>query len=66
MTPKKLTVDDVRHHAEEVRDLAVSEVKKITEAQATKVVVIGAIALVAVVSLAYYLGSRNAGGPVEY
>lgn len=66
MTPKKLTVDDVRHHAEEVRDLAVSEVKKVTEAQATKVVVIGAIALVAAVSLAYYLGSRNAPGPAEY
>lgn len=66
MTPKKLTVDDVRHHAEEVRDLAVSEVKKVTEAETTKIVVIGALALVAVVSLAYYLGSRNAGGPAEY
>lgn len=66
MTPKKLTVDDVRHHAEEVRDMAVVEVKKVTEAQATKVVVIGAIALIAAVSLAYYLGSRNAYGPAEY
>ena len=66
MTPKRLTVDDVRHHAEEVRDLAVSEVKKVTQADAAKVVVIGAIALMAVVSLAYYLGSRNAGGPAEY
>ncbi len=62
MTPKKLTVNDVRHHAEEVRDLAVSEVKKVTEAEATKVLIIGAVALVAVVSLAYYLGSRAAGG----
>lgn len=66
MTPKRLTVDDVRHHAEEVRDLAVSEVKKVTESQATKAVLIGAVALVAALSIAYYLGSRNAPGPAEY
>ena len=61
MTPKKLTVDDVRHHAEEVRDLATAEVKKVTEAEVTKVVLIGAVALFAAVSIAYYLGSRVAG-----
>ena len=62
MTPKRLTVDDVRDHAEEVRDLAVSEVKKVTQAEATKVFVIGAVAVIAAVSLAYYLGNRAAGG----
>ena len=54
----RLTVDDIRHHAEEVRDLAQSEAKQFAEAQGTRAVIIGAIALVAVVSVAFYLGSR--------
>ena len=59
MTPKNLTVDDVRHHAEEVRDLAVAEVNKVAEMQATKAMLVGAVALIAVVSIAYYLGQHS-------
>ena len=63
MTPDstpRLTVDDVRHHAEEVRDLAVSKGRALATDQATKAVIIGAVAVVAAISLAYYLGSRVA------
>lgn len=55
---RRLTVDDVRHHAEEVRDLALSEAKRVRDEQGTRIVLIGAIAVVGVISIAYYLGTR--------
>lgn len=64
MSPR-LTIDDLRHHAEEVRDLAVSETKQLAETQATKALVVGVVAVVAAISLAYYLGSRT-GGQSDY
>jgi hypothetical protein len=58
----RLTVDDVRHHAEEVRDLAKESVRRLAQEQATKAVVVGAAAIVAAISVAYWLGSRAARG----
>lgn len=55
----RLTLDDVRHHAEEVRDMAVSQVKKITETDATKAIIIGAVVVVGLLSLAYMVGSHR-------
>ena len=61
MTPKKkLTVDDVRHHAEEVRDMAQRDVQRFAEEKAVKAAVIGVVAVVALISFAYYMGSRRA------
>ncbi len=54
----RLTIDDVRHHAEEVRDMAVSEVKRFRDEQATRAVIVGLVVVVGAVSLAYYLGTR--------
>ncbi|MDH4139905.1 MAG: hypothetical protein OEV43_04975 [Coriobacteriia bacterium] len=63
MTPDtRLTVADIRHHAEEVRDLAQENVRRLAQEQATKAVIVGAIAVVAAISVAYWLGSRSARG----
>lgn len=59
MSPKRLTVDDVKHHVQEVRDLAVNQAKELSQTQASKALVVGAVAVVAAISLAYYLGSRS-------
>lgn len=64
MTPEgdvRLTVDDVRHHAEEVRDLALSEARRLADEQATRAFIVGAVVVVGLISVAYYLGSRSGG-----
>lgn len=55
----RLTIDDVRHHAEEVRDMALDQVKRVTQADTTRVVIIGAVVVVSLLSLAYLMGSRS-------
>ena len=63
MSPeKKLTIDDVRHHAEDVRDLARSEVVDFFDEKSTQAAIIGVVAVVAVVSVAFFLGARMACG----
>jgi hypothetical protein len=59
MTPK-LTVDDVRHHAEEVRDLAKRDAERVVTDQRTQLILAGVVAVAAVVSIAYFVGSRRA------
>lgn len=54
----RLTIDDVRHHAEEVRDIALSEVKRFRDEQSTRAAIVGLVVVVGIVSLAYYLGTR--------
>ncbi|MDO9108891.1 MAG: hypothetical protein Q7U89_07905 [Coriobacteriia bacterium] len=54
----RLTIDDVRHHAEEVKDIALSEVKRFRDEQSTRAAIVGLVVVVGVVSLAYYLGTR--------
>ena len=64
-TDTRLTVDDVRHHAQEVRDLAQQSAKRLAEERAAQAVVVGAVAIVAAISVAYYLGTRACGRVVE-
>jgi hypothetical protein len=59
MTPR-LTVDDVRHHAEEVRDLAKRDAQRVVNEQTTQLVIAGVVAVAAIVSIAYFFGSRRA------
>jgi len=59
MTAKRLTVDDVRHHAEEVRELAKQEARDFMDQQSTKAAIVGVVAVVALVSLAFYLGAKR-------
>ncbi len=66
MSPeKKLTIDDVKHHAEEVRDLAVSEVDDFFHERGTQAAIIGAVAILMAMSVAFYLGARMSCGIPE-
>jgi hypothetical protein len=63
MTPKKLTVDDVRHHAEEVRDIAKRDAQRVKtqvlDEQLTQTLIITGVAVLTLVSVAYFMGSRR-------
>lgn len=55
----KITVNDVRHHAEEVRDLARAEVRRVTRTEPARVIGYVVVGTLVVASLAYYLGTRR-------
>ncbi len=55
----RLTIDDLRHKAEGVRDLAKAEVTHVVKEESTKAIVVGVAAVLVAVSIAYYLGSRR-------
>lgn len=63
---KRITVDDLKQKTIQVRDLAEAETRAVTrtvlERDVTKVVAVGVVAVVAALSLAYYLGARSARG----
>lgn len=56
---RELTVNDVRHHAEEVRDLLKAEARRISRTDPAQVVAYAVVGVIVVASLAYYLGSRR-------
>ncbi|MDZ4179778.1 MAG: hypothetical protein U1E29_11210 [Coriobacteriia bacterium] len=55
----RLTINDVRHHAEEVRDMAVDQAKAIVEDNRTKGLIVGVVVVALAVSVAFYLGTRS-------
>lgn len=55
----KITINDVRHHAEEVRDLAKAEVRRVSHTDPARVVAYAVVGVLVVASVAYYLGSRR-------
>ena len=55
-----ITLDDVRHKALAVRDMATEEVRHTVEDRTVQVVIAGAVVVAVAVSLAYYLGTRAA------
>ncbi|HAL30919.1 MAG TPA: hypothetical protein DCP20_09440 [Coriobacteriia bacterium] len=61
---KRITVDDLKQKTMQVRDLAEAETRAVTrtvlERDVTKIVAVGVVAVVAALSLAYYLGTRSA------
>ncbi len=67
MPERTLTVDDVKHRAEEVRDLAVRDVRRASQTDPAKLLVIGVAGILVVASFAYYLGTRKcpACGPAD-
>lgn len=56
----KLTIDDVKRHAQEVRDMAVDEAQSVVEEVRSRGVIIGVVAITIAVSVAFYLGTRAA------
>lgn len=67
MPERTLTVQDVKHRAEEVRDLAVRDARRATQTDPAKLLAIGVVGVLVVASFAYYLGSRKcpAGEPAD-
>lgn len=59
---EKISLDDLKHRAEEIRDLAVSETKaaatRVAEMDATRKALIVAGVAVAVISLAFLMGAK--------
>lgn len=59
---ERITLDQLKHRAEAVRDLATTEVKEvaaeIAEAEVTKTLLIVAGVVIVAASLAFYLGTR--------
>ncbi|MBN1192900.1 MAG: hypothetical protein JXA36_04320 [Coriobacteriia bacterium] len=58
-TATAITVDDLRRKAVHIKDMTEAEVRLVAEERATQAVIIGVVALLAVVSLAYYIGARR-------
>ncbi len=56
---RTLTVDDVRRRAEEVRDLAKAEARKIAATDSAQIVAYAVVGVLVVASVAYYLGTRK-------
>lgn len=54
-----ITVDDLRQKVMHIRDLAEVEARTVARERATAIVAVGAVAIIAAVSIAYYLGSRR-------
>lgn len=54
-----VTVEDLRRKALHIRDMTEVEVRHIAAERATMVVAVGVVAVVAAISIAYYLGSRR-------
>ncbi len=63
--PRQLTVDDLKQKALHIKDLAESETREVLRQDATKVLMVGAVAVVAVISIAYFLGARHARGAIS-
>lgn len=58
MVERTLTVDDVKHKAEEVRDIARAEVQVVLHSDAAKLVGVAIVGVLVIASLTFFLGSR--------
>ncbi|MDO8847013.1 MAG: hypothetical protein Q7W51_01305 [Coriobacteriia bacterium] len=58
-TTPAITVDDLKHKAIHIKDMTEAEVRLVADERMTQMVVIGVVAVLAAVSLAYYLGARR-------
>jgi hypothetical protein len=55
-----ITVDDLKRKAVHIKDMAESEVRTLADERAAQVVLIGAVVVLAAVSIAFFLGTRAA------
>lgn len=61
-TAPAITVDDLKRKAVHIKDMAESEVRTLADERGAQVVLIGAVVVLAAVSIAFYLGTRSARG----
>lgn len=63
-----ITLDDLRHKALKIREDVVDEAKMQVADRGTQIVIVGVVAVVAVISLAYFVGTlagRRAAEPLD-
>jgi len=53
-----ISLEDVRHKALAIREDVADEAKMLVTERGTQIVICGVIAVIAVISVAYFLGSR--------
>lgn len=58
-TDVPITVEDLRSKALHIKDLAEGEVRDLAAEKTAQVVVVGVVAVLAAISIAYYLGTRR-------
>lgn len=56
-----ITVEDLRHKALHIKDMTQAEAKLLMDERSSQMVLVGVVAVLAMVSIAYYLGTRRAG-----
>jgi hypothetical protein len=63
-----ITLDDLRHKALKIREDVVDEAKATVADRGTQMIVVGVAVVVAVISLAYFVGRRacRAPEPLDY
>lgn len=59
ITAPSITVDDLKRKALQIKDMAERETREIARERGSQIVLVGAIAVLAAVSIAYYLGTRR-------
>lgn len=66
---EEITLDEIKQRARAVRDLAVSEAKRVTvevyEQDVTKIALVAVGVIVAVASLAYFMGASSSRRHIE-
>jgi hypothetical protein len=61
-----ITLDDLRHKALKIREDVVDEAKATVADRGTQMILIGVVAVVAVISLAYLVGTRAGRRAAEF
>lgn len=59
ITAPPITVDDLKRKALHIKDMAERETREIAHERGSQIVLVGALAVLAAVSIAYYLGTRR-------
>jgi hypothetical protein len=58
-TERTITVEDLQEKALRVRDIAQAEVRHLSHDRAARVAIVGAVALIAALAIAYHMGARS-------
>jgi hypothetical protein len=56
---KRITIDDLRDKAEDIRDSVQEDVRRVAQEDAVKVAVAAAVVVAVGISFAFYLGTRR-------
>lgn len=61
-TAPTITVDDLKRKAVHIKDMAEAEVRTLADERGAQIALVGAVVVLAAVSIAFYLGTRSVRG----